>query len=623
MMLVVLLLTPSWLVCSAEEPGAEEEELAELLSLLEQETEIATKTRMNSDFVPGIVTVLIGEELEKMGKTTVWDALSLVPGVQNVLDAAGNTTLVVRGIDFPFNNGNVKVMVNGVSLSREAAGVSGAVLFMPIEQVERIEFIRGPGSVLYGDFAFQGLVNIVTRSSQSAFVRANSDEGLTGGVTLAHEASGPAKFSLNVATTKSDDARIPAPRTADSDRTFGFARFSYGNFSITGEVVDSKLEISRPPNPGPGPGPPQTFPPLHRAWVAESHWKKELDDLSIDAWLMAFDDHLESGLSTFEDHGERLGLDLSWDGWNRHSLLTRLEYQSTSIDHAAQTFGAPPGVPPRVVELDDINRASYSFVLQDQIEIGDRVSATVGARFDDYDDIGSRTTPRLSVVWRATDSHIFKAQYAEGFRAPTFFELFGRGELIRDLTFEVNSTTEINYVFRRPGMVGRVTVFRSTIDDMIFVSQEGFSNANEARAEGVELEWDQQLSRTMRVIAGLSWVDAEDDRVLGPVRALRDTPSAAPWLFDVAVIAQPFRDTTVSFHWNWVADRPEPEGATSFGLLDLTFSRDRFLHENLSFRAGIENALDTSVLYIQPSPQGAFLLDYEYRTAWAQLSWEW
>ncbi len=62
-------------------PDEELEEFQELLKILDEETTVATKTRLNSDYVPGMVTVLQGEDLEALGIATVWEALSLVPGI--------------------------------------------------------------------------------------------------------------------------------------------------------------------------------------------------------------------------------------------------------------------------------------------------------------------------------------------------------------------------------------------------------------------------------------------------------------------------------------------------------------------------------------------------------------
>jgi len=209
-----------------------DDEESRLLAILAEETAIATKTRLNSDFVPGIVTVLHGDELEALGVETAWEALSLVPGMQAVRDAAGNPNVIVRGLEFPFNSGNVKVLVDGISLSRESAGINGIALQIPIQLVDRIEVIRGPGSVVYGDFAFMGLVNVITRrTSGRAFARWGGDRFLEGGGSAAAKL-GAVEISAVGAVARSTDAPVRQPFSGDERRGFGGVRLASGGLSL-------------------------------------------------------------------------------------------------------------------------------------------------------------------------------------------------------------------------------------------------------------------------------------------------------------------------------------------------------------------------------------------------------
>jgi iron complex outermembrane receptor protein len=139
----------------AQEQGSVDEG-AELEALLKQETELATRTRMNHDFVPGMVTVLQGDDLEALGVRNVLEALSLVPGSSR-WDVYGSPLILVRGINFIFNSGNIKILVDSVPLNQESAGTNSSILLLPIEDVERLELMRGPGSAIHGDFAYLGL----------------------------------------------------------------------------------------------------------------------------------------------------------------------------------------------------------------------------------------------------------------------------------------------------------------------------------------------------------------------------------------------------------------------------------------------------------------------------------
>ena len=183
--------------------------LAELMQTLEEETEVATRTRMNRDFVPGMVTVLEGAVLRDLGARTVWEALSHAPGLQTEIDARGVPTLTARGIYFPFNSGSIQILLNGLAIGREDIGANGSALILPMTLVERIEFVRGPGSVIYGDYAFQGMINIVTRSGVREIVAGIDNHGGRTLDALHHAELGEIKLSSALGWRNSSEAVLP------------------------------------------------------------------------------------------------------------------------------------------------------------------------------------------------------------------------------------------------------------------------------------------------------------------------------------------------------------------------------------------------------------------------------
>ena len=219
---------------AAQEQGADEDLLGELMEVVDESTDIATKSHMNSDFVPGMVTILHGDELEALGARTVFDAISLIPGVLASRGSGAAPSMLVRGISYPFNSGNVKILVNSVSMSRESAGVNNSIAYLPIEQVERIEFIRGPGSLLYGGYASMGVLNIVTRTSgRGFFTRLQSDGGITGGGNFTYQApEHDFNFSLNVAGFDTGNAEAPVNVDAREDRKSAILTLDFHGFGI-------------------------------------------------------------------------------------------------------------------------------------------------------------------------------------------------------------------------------------------------------------------------------------------------------------------------------------------------------------------------------------------------------
>ena len=136
---------------------AAENEPDELFALLEQESELATKSKKNIDYLPGLITVLQQNELKRFGYKTVEEALELVPGID-----FSSKGLIVRGIGNAFISGKTKIMLNGVAFNDAATSAAPYILRLPVEMIERVEVIRGPGSALYGEYAFSGVINIVT-----------------------------------------------------------------------------------------------------------------------------------------------------------------------------------------------------------------------------------------------------------------------------------------------------------------------------------------------------------------------------------------------------------------------------------------------------------------------------
>lgn len=135
-----------------------------LTQIMDHMTEIATKTRLNADFVPGMVTVLNGSDLKIKGVHTVAEALNLVPGFLIALNTIGTEMIFVRGAGGRFFSGNVKLMLNGISITDTLSALGVELLQLPIQQVERIDVIRGPGSAMHGEYAYAGVVNVITSS---------------------------------------------------------------------------------------------------------------------------------------------------------------------------------------------------------------------------------------------------------------------------------------------------------------------------------------------------------------------------------------------------------------------------------------------------------------------------
>lgn len=607
---------------SARAQDQAEPELNDLLEVLKEETDIATKTRMNSDFVPGIVTVLDAEKLEALGVRTVYDALRFVPGVEATLDGNGAPSATVRNLPFPFNSGSIQILLNSIPIGRESSGLNGSALYLPIEQVERIEFVRGPGSVLYGDAAFQGLLNVITRKDgQRVDVGMDSHQMRSVDLLLSTPEE-PLRSSLNLALSQSDDAVTPVGTHADENRFSGVLTLAHGGLAITAQAIGRQMddEDTRPGS-------------LHRdesTYALEARYDRALrEGLDLRVRAQYLDNNIETPNNSFSGRQAKGGAEVFGNA-GRHQWLAGVEYVDGYIDTASingAPIPLPPGVPqpPPTPPVRGKSRESGSVYAQDQIELTERLSTTLGARYDHNSDQGGRVTPRAALVYQVADGHVLKAQYTEGFRSPTFFEQFLTGQATPpDLDFEVNRTTEINYVFQRPHLTARATAYRTRIDNMVFrdFAHNTFGNVAHAAADGVELELSEQIGADWRIDASASYVDAEDNR--NPTATTTSIATGPHFMSNLGVLYNPTREWIFGLHWNHIGDR---DGAAPddgrYDLVDVAATRKDLFVDKLDLRVGVDNVFDRKVIELFPAVLGVLQFPYRDRTAFARFTWHW
>ncbi|MGE5153310.1 MAG: TonB-dependent receptor plug domain-containing protein [Bdellovibrio bacteriovorus] len=242
---------------AAVRADSEATELRDLLRVLDRQTELATRTGMNADYVPGMATILSGDDLLARGARTVWEALSLVPGISQGLEVTGERQVLSRGIGHGYASGNVKILVDGVSMNAALTATANPVLNLPIEQVERIEVIRGPGSSVYGEYAYAGVVNIMTRQRErrlhlqggegpdlgggGVWYWEDTQRALTASVNLVGvEAQGGPRVKRDALYAIGRPELSNAPGESNEDQRFGalFANLSWGNLFASLNLLD-------------------------------------------------------------------------------------------------------------------------------------------------------------------------------------------------------------------------------------------------------------------------------------------------------------------------------------------------------------------------------------------------
>lgn len=137
----------------------------ELEDLLNQEISSVLRKEQPIAKAPSAVYVLTGEDVRRSGATSIPEALRLVPGITVIRTNANNWSITARGFD---SNGSAKllVLIDGRSVYTPLfSGVFWDVQDVVLEDIERIEVIRGPGAVSWGENAVNGVINILTKKS--------------------------------------------------------------------------------------------------------------------------------------------------------------------------------------------------------------------------------------------------------------------------------------------------------------------------------------------------------------------------------------------------------------------------------------------------------------------------
>src|SRR5580693_6098212 len=154
---------------------------ASLEDLMNIEVTTVSKKEQKLSQTPAAIYVITQEDIRRSGMTSIPDLLRMVPGLQVTQIQGGAWAITARGFNDQYAH-KLLVMVDGRSVySPLDGGVTWEEQDTLLEDIERIEVIRGPGATLWGANAVNGIVNIITKAAkdtQGALVTAGvGDQG--------------------------------------------------------------------------------------------------------------------------------------------------------------------------------------------------------------------------------------------------------------------------------------------------------------------------------------------------------------------------------------------------------------------------------------------------------------
>jgi iron complex outermembrane receptor protein len=382
---------------------------------------------------PAAVFVITQEDIRRSGATSIADALAMAPGIQVAKISASKWSVSSRGFA-GYTSNKLLVLIDGRSVYSPAySGVFWDAQNTLMEDIDRIEVVRGPGGTLWGANAVNGVINIITKKTQDTqggLVRASlGEEGaMTSAARYGGKISDTAFARLYVTY---DDFASNRLHTTGDDANDGWQPLQTG-FRMDGNP-DGRREWTLQGDLYENSGDQQIFP----YWTSASAFPSVLDgDLDnkggnlLGRWrqelgsgqaltFKAYYDYAERSDAIFNLQFDTLDLDLQYETkiGQRQNLTIGAGYRSIQGDFD-ETY---------TVFLPDRDDDLYSAFLQDEINlVADRVWLTLGSKYEHNDYTGNEWQPSAKLLWKPADRHSLWTSAARAVRTPSIVEQYGR-----------------------------------------------------------------------------------------------------------------------------------------------------------------------------------------------------
>ena len=621
-------LYPAWALVMLAVPGlatAGQEAADNRKIAMDEVVVTATRTPATVDQIGGSsVTVITAQEIEAKQQLTVEEVLKGVPGL-NVVANGGlgtSTSVSIRGAD----SKNTLVLVDGIMFNDPSSAQRDANLAnLTTDNIERIEVVRGPMSMLYGSNATAGVINIITKKGGGRpgyYLGGEAGSYGTwktyGGATGALERF---NYSLSLSRTESqgfstaDDRndRIPHANGSTSEKdgwensTFsgklGFMVTPDFDISATARDMDSRVETD--------------YYSSSAGYIQDNKVASPKDKyIDSEELLSKFNVHnrllggqLDSNLYYQQTDKERVIIDDSGRSfYNGES--SEVGWQGTVAAFKANIVTLGVSFLDEQMDSSAINKQSANVAsswLQDQISLNDNFNVVAGARLDEHDRFGSEATYRISpsYVFEATGT-TFKGAYGTGFRAPSLFELYAPAYGNPALEAEKSKGWDVGIEQELLGekLIVGLTYFQTKFENLIqydFATSKYGQATGDSTTQGVESFIRLSPLTDLDVTVAYTYTDTEAaNGVRLTRRPLNKASLSAAYRFSERLRG--------NVEMMWVGERDESSAKDMYG--NRVYTLDSYTVFNLAGTYALTTNLD---LYGRIEN----LFDEEYEEAWS------
>jgi len=648
---LLALLTLAWSASAHAATQSEEQELA-LAYGDKSFVTIATGSRQPITRAPSVASVVTAEDIAAIGAADLDEVLETVPGIHVSRSPIGyNPIYTIRGIDTQYNP-QVLMLVNGIPITGVFVGNRSQIWGgMPVENIARIEVIRGPGSALYGADAFSGVINIITKTATDID---GTQFGLRAGSFNSRDAwvhYGGTWGNYAVAAYLRAGATDGQRQIIAADALSGspYPTFAPGPVNLGRDAIDGRIDLSRDKwrlrasyqqrdNVETGAGVASALDPkgsnfgeristdltyqdtnfapdLDVTAQASYFYITEQSDLTLypPGYLGGFPYGLIGNPYKWERH-LRFNVSAAYTGLQSHKLRFGVGTQGDDLYRIkdSNNYTLPP-IGTVVQDVTDIapfirphsRRVNYVYA-QDEWAFTQDWYLTAGVRQDHYSDFGNTINPRLALVWETAYNLTSKLLYGRAFRPPSFAELYNINNPVllgnTNLKPETIESVELAFIWQTTSTLQtNLNLFHYQMKDILRVDASSvMQNAGQQHGQGMEVELVWEASQSLRLSGNYAQqhsIDETTNQDAGNaprqhVYARADWRFVPRWILDTQV--------------NYVADRKREPSDTrpaiaDYHTADLTLRSYKQNH-GWDFAFTVRNLFDADAREPSPAP---------------------
>ena len=370
----------------------------------------AARTEQRISEAPAAITVIDEQDIKFSGAVTIPDLLRMVPGLDIMQITTSDLVINARGYNKEMSN-KMLVLIDGRSVYWDFYGIVLWDTFpIVLEDIKRIEIIRGPGSALYGANAFSGVINIITKSPEETRGTSVSVSGGSYDTYLASviHSGGTEKLSykMTLGLDQSNHWQDHSEISRNLKRTMGVIQYKPSE--------KTKLILESGIDKGQG----ETL-----SGIGRMNRKQNMGHVRLN--------YKHSNFSTqifwIRSHGDAIQV----PGFNPFYFLSNTydiesQYLFNILKYNSVIMGGNYRV--QLAESDlidkDHQQELYSAYVQDEFRPHNSIAITVGLRYDKHPLVEEQITPRANIILLPHHNHTFRFSYGTAFRNPSFIESY-------------------------------------------------------------------------------------------------------------------------------------------------------------------------------------------------------